>query len=84
MPRQTHGTFATRLRALMLEQRLGVGRLAILSGVDQRSIVRYRAGTVVPRDAYGQPTANAWKLARALGVPLEELLPGLNGDEAAA
>jgi hypothetical protein len=71
----------------MREQKLGVGRLAILSGIDQRSLVRYRSGIVVPRDSYGQPTANAWKLARALGVPLEELLPSgpdLNGDEAAA
>lgn len=75
MPRQLDGKFADRLRALMLEQKLGVGRLAILSGIDQRSLVRYRNGTVVPRDSYGQPTANAWKLARALGVPLEDLLP---------
>jgi transcriptional regulator with XRE-family HTH domain len=69
----------------MLEQKIGVGRLAALTGITQRSLIRYRNGSVVPRDAYGQPTANAWKLARALGVPLEELLPPdvNNGEEAA-
>jgi transcriptional regulator with XRE-family HTH domain len=59
----------------MYQQQLGIGRLAVLTGIDQKSIARYRNGTVEPRDAYGQPTANAWKLARALRVPLHELLP---------
>jgi hypothetical protein len=68
----------------MLEQKLGVGRLAILSGIDQRSLMRYRSGTVVPRDSYGQPTANAWKLARALGVSLEDLLPPNSLDDGEA
>ena len=59
----------------MTEQQLGVGRLSLLAGIDQKSICRYRNGTVEPRTVYGQPSANAWKLARALRVPLDELLP---------
>jgi hypothetical protein len=68
----------------MIEQQLGIARLAVLSGITERSIVRYRNGTVVPRDPYGQPTPNARKLARALRVPLDELLPPLDDGEAAA
>jgi hypothetical protein len=67
----------------MIEQRLGVARLAILSGIDQRSLIRYRNGTVTPRDAFGHPTANAWKLARALDVPLEQLLPAPDAEAVA-
>ena len=68
----------------MTEQQIGVGRLALLSGIDHKSIARYRNGTVEPRSPYGQPSANAWKLARALRVPLEELLPEPRAPKAVA
>jgi transcriptional regulator with XRE-family HTH domain len=75
MPANLDGNFAERLAILMRDQQLGLLRLSRFTGIDQKSITRYRNGTVEPRDAFGQPTANAWKLARTLGVEVDELLP---------
>jgi len=71
----TSSTFAERLNALLADQRIGSGRLAALSNIDVRLICKYRSGRVVPRDAFGWPTTNAAKLARALGVAVEDLVP---------
>jgi transcriptional regulator with XRE-family HTH domain len=75
MPGQLDGTFAGRLRNLMVDQAITIERLAMLSGISVRSITRYRAGEVEPRDAFGRPSPNAWKLARALRIEVDELVP---------
>ena len=66
--------FADRLNSLMAEQRVGVPTLSKRSGVPQRTISRYRAGTSTPVDPFGQPTPNAHALAKALGVDVRDLL----------
>lgn len=68
-------TFAKRLKAIMREQKIGNERLAFKSGISSRLIAKYRAGTTEPRDGYGDPSHNAHKLAEALGVDLDELMP---------
>jgi transcriptional regulator with XRE-family HTH domain len=81
MPSQLHdvsadpNSFAGRLRSLMEAQRVSAEKLSRLSRVNVRMINRYRAGKNEPRDSWGDPTANALKLARALGVEVDELLP---------
>jgi transcriptional regulator with XRE-family HTH domain len=87
MPSQVDGKFAARLRALQFEQRLSVEALSRQTGISVRLLAKYRAGTTEPRDYYGDPSANAYKLADALEVAVEDLLPPEpNGDpvEAAA
>jgi transcriptional regulator with XRE-family HTH domain len=64
----------------MLKRQISIHRLAALSGITVRSIVRYRNGEVVPRDYFGVPTPNAWKLARALGVTIDDLFPPDDND----
>jgi len=68
-------TFAERLDALMREQEIGLERLGRETGISPRLISKYRKGRTVPRDAFGEPSRNALKLARALGVSLADLLP---------
>lgn len=75
MPSQLHGTFADRLTALMTEKRVSARQLESLARVDVRLIRKYRAGRVEPRDPWGTATVNAGKLARALNVEVDELLP---------
>ena len=71
-PRQED--FAEKLKLLMFEQRMSIESLARHSGVGVRQIARYRSGAVSPVDNYGDPSPNAHAIARALGVPVEELL----------
>jgi hypothetical protein len=59
----------------MLEQRIGREDLAARTGIASRLLGKYRAGTVEPRDAFGDPSDNAHKLADVLGVQVNELLP---------
>lgn len=54
---------------------MGVEALARATGLSPRLIAKYRAGAHEPR------VQNAVKIARALQVPVETLLP--NGKEAA-
>jgi transcriptional regulator with XRE-family HTH domain len=75
MPTQLEGDFAQRLRTAMANQGIGSPKLALVTGISYQSLVRYRTGKVEPRDHWGRPTANAWKLSRALDVPLDELVP---------
>lgn len=87
MPSQVDGNsppFADRLKALMREQRVGSDVLGRRTGISARLIAKYRAGTTEPRDPFGDPTENAHKLAEALGVTVEDLLPEPNGDAIAA
>lgn len=77
MPSQVDDTlsFAERLKRLMREQRIGNEGMFVRTGISPRLVAKYRAGTTEPRDAFGDPTANAHKLAAALGVEVSELLP---------
>jgi transcriptional regulator with XRE-family HTH domain len=85
MPSQVDGKFAARLRALQFEQRLSVEALSRQTGISVRLLAKYRAGTTEPRDYYGDPSSNAHKLADALDVDVEELLPPApNGEPQAA
>lgn len=69
-------TFAERLNSAMWERQLGVEALAQKSGVTWRLISKYRKPDgVEPRDYFGKPTPNAHKLAKALGVEVDWLLP---------
>ena len=65
--------FSARLRQLMSERRMGAPALANQTGINQRTIARYRSGESTPRDAFG-PTQNAHALADALGVSVTDLL----------
>jgi hypothetical protein len=69
-------TFAERLNSVMWDRGIGVEALARKSGVTWRLISKYRKPDgVEPRDYFGKPTANAHKLADALGVEVEWLVP---------
>lgn len=67
-------TFSNRLRDLMGDKQIGAPTLARRSGINQRTIARYRAGESEPRDSFGHPTQNAHALADALGVSVADLL----------
>lgn len=67
-------TFADRLRSAMFEKGIGLGVLSRETGITQRQLVSYRNGQHEPRDYYGRPTANAHKIAEALGVPVDDLV----------
>lgn len=67
--------FSARLSRLMFEGRMSVGRLAQETGISERLIRKYRGGHSEPRDYFGDPTANALKIAEALSVPVEVLVP---------
>jgi transcriptional regulator with XRE-family HTH domain len=84
MPSQVDGNFASRLRTLQFDQRLSNEGLAQRTGISVRLIAKYRAGTTEPRDYYGDPSANAYKLADALDVAVEELLPSAPDGEGVA
>lgn len=75
MPRQTELSFAERLKDLQQERRFTAEALAYRSGVSLRLIQKYRAGVTEPRDSFGDPSANARKLAEALDVDVAWLLP---------
>lgn len=77
------GTFGERLTRLMTEQRISARQLESLSRVDVRLIRKYRNGSVEPRDPWGWPSANAVKIARALGVEVDDLLPPVEPKAAA-
>lgn len=68
--------FGARLRTLMFERRVGSGALARETGIDVRLIRKYRSGMNRPVDYFGDPTGNALKIARALGVSAGELIGG--------
>jgi transcriptional regulator with XRE-family HTH domain len=76
-------SFDQALKALMRERRVGVDKLAFATGISPRLIGKYRSGTVVPRDPFGDPSENAVKIARELGVDVAVLLPPLDEEEAA-
>lgn len=63
----------------MLNQGVGLGLLSKQTGLTQRQIAKYRQphgeGGVEPRDYFGKPTPNAHRLAEALGVEVEWLVP---------
>lgn len=59
----------------MTAQRIGASRLAQATGIDVRMIRKYRAGDSEPRDYFGYPTENGIKIADALDVDVDELLP---------
>ena len=67
--------FATKLRQLMQDQRVSLNQLARDAEISVSVIGRYRTGQSEPRDHFGDPTPNAFKLAQALNVPVDELLP---------
>jgi transcriptional regulator with XRE-family HTH domain len=69
------GPFSSRLRCLMNEQHISSDQLAGKTGISERLIRKYRSGRTEPRDWWGEPTENGHKLADALGVPVDELLP---------
>lgn len=66
---------AYRLKRLMAARCVSTRQLETLSHVDQRLIRKYRGGYNEPRDFWGRPTANAVRIAHALQVPVEELVP---------
>lgn len=69
-------TFAERLNSAMWERQIGVEGLSRESGVSWRLISKYRKPDgVEPRDYFGKPTPNAHKLAKALEVEVEWLVP---------
>ena len=68
-------TFGETLKRIMHERRIGIDTLALETRISARLIGKYRSGSTVPRDPFGDPTENARKLASALGVPVDELLP---------
>lgn len=70
-------SFAAKLRGLQRERGLTNDELAREAGIGVRLIAKYRNGETEPRDYFGEPTENARKLATALGLPLDELLPTL-------
>lgn len=74
--REGSGRFADQLRAVMAERGVGVEALARATGLSPRLIAKYRAGAHEPR------VQNAVKIASALQVPVETLLPN-DGKEAA-
>lgn len=76
--------FGATLKALMRERRVSVDRLAFATGISPRMITRYRSGVVVPRDPFGDPSDNAYKLASALSVDVGVLFANEPGREAAA
>jgi transcriptional regulator with XRE-family HTH domain len=75
-----HGSLATRLRVLRAERGLTVRQVAELSGVAKETISQVERGE---RHPYDRTLA---RLARAYGVPVEELLeePVLTGPKADA
>lgn len=75
MTGKEHNNFAENLDALMTKREIGVVRLSQSTGIAARLINKYRAGKTEPRDYFGAPTANAYKLAAALKVSVEDLLP---------
>ena len=66
--------FHDRLVAAMNDRELSIDRLAHASGIGARSIARYRKGQIVPVDAYGRPSPNAYALAAALDMDVTELM----------
>lgn len=77
-------TFANLLKDLMDQQGMGPAALEVATGVDHRLIRKYLAGTVVPHYKGGAPSRNAHKLARALDVPVTDLIPPSSGEREAA
>lgn len=75
MARPDDRPFAARLRDIMVASKISVAGLAESSGINARLIARYRAGETEPRDAYGEPSINAHRLANALDVDVGALLP---------
>jgi len=59
----------------MRERKLSVNALSETTGISGRLIRRYRAGDSEPRDYFGDPTENGIKLALALSLSVEDLLP---------
>lgn len=84
LPTGAQEDFAGKLRALMHEQRLSVTALAALTGISQRLIRRYRStgpSSSRPVDFFGDPTPNAYALAKALRVPVTDLVPVPDPDD---
>lgn len=73
-PVSSQATFSERLRDIMDDKRMTTPALSDMSNVSERTITRYRAGTSEPRDSFGDPTPNAYALAEALAVTVDELL----------
>jgi hypothetical protein len=59
----------------MDSRRLSSAKLGALTHINAEQIRRYRGGRNEPRDHWGYPTANALKLARALDLDVNDLLP---------
>jgi hypothetical protein len=59
----------------MRSHKVGVDSLAFATGISPRLIGKYRSGTVVPRDHYGDPTENAVKIAEFFAVDVADLFP---------
>jgi transcriptional regulator with XRE-family HTH domain len=73
-----HGSLATRLRVLRAERGLTVRQVAELSGVAKETVSQIERGE---RHPYDRTLA---KLARAYGVPVEELLQEAESPKASA
>jgi DNA-binding Xre family transcriptional regulator len=69
-------TFRDNLEAAMTAKKIGVDKLSQATGINRRLISRYRSrgkNHSVPRDAFGDPSANAKKIAKALDVKVDSL-----------
>ena len=75
-------SFAQALAAEMRRQHLSTAALAAKTGIHERLIRRYKSGKVIPQDYWRAPTENAYIIADALGVTVDELFD--NGGKVAA
>lgn len=68
-------TFAVRLKRIQRELLTTNEALSRATGISVRLINKYRSGVTEPRDSFGEPSENAYKIAAALGEDVADLLP---------